>query len=190
MSYYMFTDKKFIRLSNEKILPLCMCADSSVTNRTGGHPKSWMIFMHMPDSLFVTKEYAMEKQKEAVNIQLQRLQEFNDEFCDGEKIGSDLKKLPNYYGNTYNGKRSVEAMRLFYSVRQMKDAYSFFKQFFLEFQISVYDRYTFSDRRTKSILVRNENQLIQADAVYADMEKKKAENEHICIGVERIEYHY
>lgn len=184
MSHYIFTDKKFIRLSNGKILPLCMCADSSVTNRTGGHPKSWMIFMMMPDSLLVTKEYAMEKQKEAVDIQLKHLQEYNDKFFNGEKIGSDLKKLSNYYGDTYNGCRSVAAMKSFYSVRRLKDADSFFQKFLMEIRISAYDRDTFDNRTTKRIMVQNEDDLIRADAVYADMEKNKGKKEHICIGVD------
>lgn len=190
MSYYMFTDKKFIRLSNGKILPLCMCADSSVTNRTGGHPKSWMIFMKMPESLLVTKEYALEQQETDVNKQLECLQEYNDKFRDGEKIGNDLKKIQNYYGDTYNGSRSVAAMKSFYSVRRLKDADSFFQRFFLEIQILTYDKLNFTEKAAQSIIVRNEEQLVHADAVYADAERKKGENEHTGIGVELMEYLY
>lgn len=92
MSHYMFTDKKLIKTSDNRVMLLCKVADSSVTDHTGRyHPKYWIFctFDECTDGFLHSKDAYDKRAKLLFEEEIRKLQDYYDKYEPGRTATED-----------------------------------------------------------------------------------------------------
>ncbi len=114
MSYYLYKGKRFV-LFGDKILPTCLCGDSSVRDERGKIPFSGCFFNITDDAdhLLFDRE-AWEAARAARLEEERKLQaEWNNYYL--TRPERDFMKMANMYGNSYDGHHDIRSMMSFLS---------------------------------------------------------------------------
>ncbi len=165
MSHYMYTNKKIMVTSDNRVFFLCEVADSSVTDWTRRkHPKHWTVitFDECTKSLLMPKDKYTAQVGKMYRDEIKTMQNYYDS-CGENKRATALTN--NYSGNTYRGSRKIGEMKSFFSARMAIPAEEFFKDNFVTMTLCVYgkNKDAFSKYEGVSLKITNEHELIKAD---------------------------
>lgn len=165
MSHYMYSNKKMIVTSDDKIFFACEVADSSVTDWTGRkHPKHWanISFDECTKSLLMPRAKYMERVKQMISDEIAKMQAYYDSEGNGRIATEDTF---NYSGNSYNGNRKIRSMRYFFSAARPVPVKEFFRNWDIVLKLAIYgkDKEMFSKHNGEIICITSEQDLVEAD---------------------------
>lgn len=188
MSHYIYKKKAFVELDDGRILPLCLYADSSISDynydRHGRkhwfHPKSWCInTLGAEHGLLIGKKAFNDAVIQAYESEMQSLKEFRDKY-DPEAKEPDSNSY-SYYGTVYPSGGKMKHMKYFYSTKRTIPAEKFLKKNSFSINISVYDPKDYRTVEEQEVLISTANDIIRAQQVYEELRGRT--DGYMCIGV-------
>lgn len=188
MSHYIYKKKAFVELPDGRILPLCLYADSSISDYTYDrhgrkhwfHPKSWCVnTMSAVHGIIIDKEAFNKAVKEVYERELQSLKAYRDKYEPSAKEPDGDSY--SYYGTVYPSGRKMKHMKSFYSTRNTIPAEKFLAGNRFSIRIMIYEPKSYKTVEEQTVFVSTEDDLIRAEKVYKELCKKASG--HICVGI-------
>ena len=185
MSHYIYKKKAFLEIPNGRIVPLCLYADSSLTDvkydRYGRphyfHPKSWCInTLNAEYGVLISKEDFHKAVEQAYQAEMDCI----------KKCRSGSETLPSgesysYYGTVYPSGRKMKHMKAFYSTRHTIPAEQFLKENRFDIYISIYNPKDYKTIEKHTVMISVIDDLIKAEQVYEEIHSRA--DGKMCLGV-------
>ena len=182
MSHYIYKKKKFLEIPDGRIMPLCLCADSSITSTSGHycHPKSWCINTFCSkNGILIEKMKFQELVKEAYEQEMNHLKEYWNKYKPSEPEPNE--ESIGYYGTVYPAGRKMKHMKSFYSTRRTIPAETFLKENKFDIYVSSYDPNNYKTIAHQTVTICTVDDIIKAEQIYEELHSKF--DGHMCIGI-------
>ena len=189
MSHYIYKKKAFLEIPDGRILPLCLYADSSVTDvkydRHGRphyfHPKSWCInTLNAEQGILISKEDFHKSVEQAYQEEIDCIRK-----C---RSGSDTPlcepfgECYGYFGTVYPSGRKMKHMKSFYSTRHTIPAEQFLQENRFDIHISIYNPKDYKTIEKKTVMINGIDDLIRAEQIYEELLHSRADGK-MCLGI-------
>lgn len=192
MSHYSYKKKVFLELPNDKILPLCLYSDSSLTSnkydRYGRkhiyNPKHWCINTMGVEGIVIDKKEFNKAVLESYEREMNCLREFKDKYNPNEPEPN--KDSYSYYGTVYPSGGKMKHMKSFYSTKHLVDVEDFLNRNTFNITISTYNPKDYKTIEKETIYIATIDDILKANDIYFTL-KNKDVNNGICIGVYGLE---
>ncbi len=188
MSHYIYKKKAFIELPDGRMLPLCLYADSSISDyhydmhgrKHWFHPKSWCVnTMGAGGGILVKKQEFHDAVKQAYEKEMQYLRGYRDKY--DPEAGNPDGDSYSYYGTVYPGGGKMKHMKSFYSTRRTIPAEKFLRENRFSIRIMIYEPKSFKTVEEQHVFISTVDDLIRAEEVYGELCKKASG--HMCVGI-------
>lgn len=192
MSHYIYKKKAFIEIPDGRIMPLCLYADSSITDKRFDrygrghyfHPKSWFINTFSSNyGVLIDKQEFNKLVKESYESEMNALMEFRDKYSPTEEEPND--ESYSYYGTIYPGGRKMKHMRYFYSTKHTIPAKEFLSKNTFYIRISVFNPTNFETIESKSFMIKTVDDIIYAEEYFEILKAKNIGR--MCLGVRGLD---
>lgn len=192
MSHYIYKRKAFLAVPDGRIVPLCLYADSSLTDtrydRHGRphyfHPKSWCINT-------LSAEYGILISRQDFSSAVERAYQKEMDCIRECRAGSETPPCEpsgesySYYGTVYPSGRKMKHMKAFYSVRHTIPAEQFLQENRFDIHISVYNPKDYKTIETQTVTINTAVDLVRAEQLYEELHGRA--DGKMCLGVYGLE---
>lgn len=188
MSHYIYKRKAFIEIPDGRIVPLCLYADSSLTDTKYDrhrrphyfHPQSWCInTLNAEYGILISREDFHHAVERAYRKEMEYIRECRTGSGTGhcEPSGESY----SYYGTVYPSGRKMKHMKSFYSTRHTIPAGQFLQENRFDIQISVYNPKDYKTMEEQTVRIQAAADLIRAEQVYEELHDRA--DGKMCLGV-------
>lgn len=185
MSHYIYRKKAFIEIPDGRIVPLCLYADSSLSDRKFDrlgrphyfHPKSWCInTLNAEYGILISKEDFRNAVEQAYQEEMDCIRKCRS--GSGTPLSGELY---SYYGTVYPSGRKMKHMKAFYSARHTIPAEQFLQENRFDIHISVYNPKDYKTIEKQTVMINTADDLIRAEQIYEELHSRA--DGKMCLGI-------
>ena len=192
MSHISYKKKCFLRLPDNKVFPLSLYSDSSLTSvkydRYGRkhvyNPKHWCVnVLDKNEGMVVDIDKFNELAEQKYNESMEYLDEFNQKYCNGNEPPN--KNSYNYFGTVYPSGSKMKDMKSFYSTKNLIDVEEFLRTHTFRIRVSCYDKKTYNTIDGESFYIETIEDILKANDKFLEYAKNK--EYQLCVGISGLE---